>query len=89
MEALAPDSYVQFLADLKTRIRAAQVRASLSVNRELVLLYWQIGRDILERQDRERWGAKVIDRLATDLKTSLSRHEGILAAQSEIYATVC
>jgi len=89
MEALAPDSYVQFLADLKTRIRAAQVRASLSVNRELVLLYWQIGRDILERQDRERWGAKVIDRLATDLKTSLSRHEGILASQSEIHEAVC
>jgi len=89
MEALAPDSYVQFLADLKARIRAAQVRASLSVNRELVLLYWQIGRDILERQDRERWGAKVIDRLATDLKTSLSRHEGILASQSEIHEAVC
>jgi hypothetical protein len=68
MEPLVPDSYAQFLADLKGRIQAAQVRASLTVNRELVLLYWQIGRDILERQERENWGAKVIDRLAADLK---------------------
>ncbi len=68
MEPLAPDSYPQFLADLKSRIRAAQLRASVAVNRELVLLYWQIGRDILDRQQRENWGAKVIDRLATDLK---------------------
>jgi len=39
----------------------AQLRASLAVNRELVLLYWQIGRDILDRQEREKCGAKVID----------------------------
>ncbi len=55
MEPLAPNGYAQFLADLKSRIQAAQVRASLSVNRELVLFCWQIVLDILERQDRERW----------------------------------
>jgi hypothetical protein len=38
------------------RIRAAQVRASLSVNRELVMLYWNVGRDILNRQRRQGWG---------------------------------
>lgn len=68
MEPLAPQNYAQFLADLKSRIQAAQLRASITVNRELVLLYWQIGRDILDRQQRESWGAKVIDRLAADLK---------------------
>jgi len=41
--------------------------AAISVNRELILLYWRIGRDILERQDRAGWGAKVIERLAADL----------------------
>jgi hypothetical protein len=45
-EPRAPDSYGRFLADLNGRIRTAQLRASLAVNRELVLLYWQIGRDI-------------------------------------------
>ena len=76
MELLVPDNYPQFLADLKSRIRAAQVRASLSVNRDLVLLYWQIGRDILERQDKESWGAKVIDRLAADLKRAFPDMKG-------------
>jgi predicted nuclease of restriction endonuclease-like (RecB) superfamily len=76
MEPLAPDSYAQFFADLKSRIQAAQLRASLAVNRELVLLYWQIGRDILERQKRESWGAKVIDRLAVDLKREFPDMKG-------------
>ncbi len=75
-EPLAPDSYGQFLADLKGRIQTAQLRASLAVNRELVLLYWQIGRDILDRQERESWGAKVIDRLAADLKRAFPDIKG-------------
>jgi predicted nuclease of restriction endonuclease-like (RecB) superfamily len=62
-----PDRYDAFLQELKERIRSAQVRAALSVNRELVLLYWGIGRDILSRQQSEGWGAKVVDRLAHDL----------------------
>ena len=75
-ETLAPDNYSQFLASLKTRIQAAQLRASLAVNRELVLLYWQLGRDILERQQRQSWGAKVIDRLAADLKRAFPDMKG-------------
>ena len=55
-------NYEAFLSILKTRVRTAQLRATLAVNRELVLLYWQIGRDILERQQDEGWGAKVIER---------------------------
>lgn len=71
-----PDSYQAFLAELKARIRNAQVKAALSVNRELVLLYWGIGRDILERQAREGWGTKVIDRLASDLSQALPDSTG-------------
>jgi predicted nuclease of restriction endonuclease-like (RecB) superfamily len=73
---IAADSYGQFLADLKGRIQTAQLRASLAINRELVLLYWQLGRDILDRQERESWGAKVIDRLATDLKRAFPDMKG-------------
>ena len=54
----------------KIYIHIAQQRAALAVNRELVLLYWQIGRDIMERRGREGWGAKVIERLAQDLRTA-------------------
>lgn len=71
-----PANYDTFLHDLKTRIRAARTRAALAANRELVVLYWQIGRDILERQGREGWGAKVIDRLATDLRAEFPDMKG-------------
>jgi len=62
-----PEGYLTLLQEVKQRIRESQLRASVSVNRELVLLYWRIGRDILVRQEREHWGTKVIDRLAADL----------------------
>jgi predicted nuclease of restriction endonuclease-like (RecB) superfamily len=65
-----PEGYEGFLRDLKERIRTAQLRAGLAVNRELIELYWQIGRAIVERQARELWGAAVIDRLAKDLQTA-------------------
>ncbi len=71
-----PDSYPVFLQELKQRIRESQLQASISVNRELVLLYWRIGRDILVRQKRENWGAKVIDRLAADLKKAFPEMKG-------------
>ncbi len=61
-------SYLTFLRSLKERIRQAQVRSVLAVNSEVILLYWQIGREILHRQQQEGWGTKVIDRLAKDLK---------------------
>src|SRR5581483_12396539 len=64
---LAPAGYADLLAAIKQRIQTAQVRAAVAVNRELILLYWQIGQDILRRQQEEGWGAKVIDRLAADL----------------------
>lgn len=71
-----PQGYADWLADLKTRIHNAQQRATLAVNRELVMLYWQIGKDILERQAREGWGAKVVDRLAHDLRTAFPAMKG-------------
>jgi predicted nuclease of restriction endonuclease-like (RecB) superfamily len=71
-----PAGYSDWLAELKTRIHSAQQRATLAVNRELVLLYWQIGRDILVRQAEQGWGAKVIDRLAHDLRTAFPTMKG-------------
>jgi predicted nuclease of restriction endonuclease-like (RecB) superfamily len=71
-----PGSYPALLRELKQRIQQSQARASISVNRELVLLYWHIGQDILVRQGREHWGAKVIDRLAADLKEAFSKIKG-------------
>lgn len=76
MASLLPSGYESWVVELKQRIQSAQQRAALSVNRELVLLYWQIGRDILDRQQAKGWGAKVIDRLATDLTAAFPDMKG-------------
>lgn len=62
-----PEGYVSFLADLKGRVERERVRVVVAANSALVLLYWDLGKAILDRQAAEGWGAKVIDRLATDL----------------------
>src|SRR5262249_38304512 len=59
--------YAAFLSEVKGRIQAARVRAGRAVNRELVGLYWDIGRSIVEKQEVERWGESVVERLAADL----------------------
>ena len=68
--------YAEFLAKLKQQIQRAQIRAISNVNRELVLLYWQIGREILQRQKQSGWGAKVIERLAKDLRNEFPEMKG-------------
>lgn len=69
--------YRDLLADLKKQIQTAQVRAALAVNRELVLLYWGIGRQILDRQRREGWGKSVIPRLSKDLACEFPDMKGL------------
>ena len=76
---LSPDNYRQFLQSLKDRIRSAQIKAALAVNQELIVLYWQIGREILDRQLQEGWATKVIDRLAKDLKRDFPDMTGFSA----------
>ena len=75
-----PRAYADWLTELKARIREARLRASLSVNTELVALYWRIGREILDRQHLEGWGAKVVEQLATDLRAEFSGAHGFSRA---------
>ena len=75
-----PEGYAQWLDELKARIHTAQQRAVLTVNRELVLLYWQIGRDILTRQKEQGWGTKVVERLSHDLRKSFPDSKGFSRA---------
>ncbi len=78
--SLLPATYPQLLADIKTRIRQARTRAALSVNAELIRLYWEIGGAIVERQRREGWGSRVITRLAADLRTCFPNLRGFSCA---------
>jgi predicted nuclease of restriction endonuclease-like (RecB) superfamily len=71
-----PADYAAFLESLKNRVRQAQTKAMLSVNRELIQLYWDIGRQIAERQEREGWGKGVVDRLAADLQKAFPGVQG-------------
>lgn len=74
--ATRPPGYAEWLAELKSRVQAAQQRAALAVNRELLTLYWQLGRDILERQAQEGWGAGVIDQVSADLRAAFPEVKG-------------
>lgn len=80
MTTRLPDNYGQWLADLKQRIATARQRASLSVNRELLRLYWQIGHEILQRQSEQGWGSKVIEQLAADLRSAFPEMKGLSRA---------
>lgn len=75
-----PADYADWLSDLKTRVTAARQRAALAANAELVQLYWQIGRDILQRQAAQGWGSKVIERLARDLREAFPDMKGFSRA---------
>jgi len=71
-----PAEYGSLLEELKARVRAAQIRAMVSVNRELVLLYWGLGRRILTAQEAQGWGAKVVQRLSADLSAAFPEMKG-------------
>ena len=72
-----PRDYAEVLAELKARIRSAQIQAHRAVNRGLIELYWTIGKTILERQAEEGWGAKVIETLAADLRSEFPQMTGL------------
>jgi len=72
-------AYGQWLAELKQRINGAQYAALRAVNKELIVLYWDIGKTIHERQETEGWGKSVVERLAADLKAEFGEKSGFSA----------
>ncbi|MCL2304331.1 MAG: PDDEXK nuclease domain-containing protein [Planctomycetaceae bacterium] len=72
--------YVPLLDSIKVRIRRAQVRATLSANAQMLHLYWDVGRTVADRQNAEGWGAKVIPRLAADIKNDMPEVKGFSAS---------
>ncbi len=76
---ILPEGYDALLRDLKARIRSTQVKAALSVNREMIALYLDIGNAILERQQVEGWGKSVVELLARDLRIAFPNLKGLSA----------
>ncbi len=77
MSNLLPNKYIDILAELKTKIKQAKTRAALSVNAELLKVYWEIGKIILEQQKTDGWGTKIIDKLSKDLKSEFPDMQGL------------
>jgi len=68
--------YARVLKDIKTRIRTAQVKAAFAANQEMLILYWDVGRMIEERQKQAGWGAAVIPRLSRDIRNEMPEVKG-------------
>ena len=74
-----PEDYADLLSTVKKRVQAERLKAVLSANAVQILMYWDIGNDILQKQKKAGWGAKVIDRLSSDLKDAFPEMNGFSA----------
>ncbi len=75
-----PDSHAAILGEIKERIRSERLRVVMASMPRRCCFYWDIGRMILERQEKEGWGAKVIDRLSSDLRDAFPEIRGFRPA---------
>ena len=70
------NDYIEWLNNIKSKIRTAQIKATLSANSELIRLYWNIGRDIFEKQEIKGWGNSIVENLSKDLKSEFPNTKG-------------
>ena len=70
------DAYLKFIEEVKSEIQKKRISVVLNANSNMICLYWDIGRGILKKQEEEGWGAKIIDRIAKDLKDAFPEMSG-------------
>ena len=75
-DSLLSKGYKELLKDIKDRVKSSQLKAAISVNQELIQLYWGIGKSVLKKQEEEGWGSKIVEKLATDLKAVFPEMKG-------------
>lgn len=83
---ILPNGYNDYLHTLKQRIQEAQIKAVLAANSELIYLYWDIGKSLSEKIEQEKWGSKVIDKIASDLQTNFKNSQGY--SRRNLYRTI-
>lgn len=76
VDYIVPKNYSALFEEIKSRIRTAQIKATLSINRELIKLYWHIRKSIVERQRKEGWGKSVVERLSKDIQKAFPGIKG-------------
>ncbi|HEX4838899.1 MAG TPA: PDDEXK nuclease domain-containing protein [Rhabdochlamydiaceae bacterium] len=77
---VVPAGYREFFNEIKEKIRSAQLKAAIAAGQELAQLYWNLGKDIVEKQEKEGWGSKVLERVAKDLQNEFPGVEGFSRA---------
>ena len=78
-ELLDDNEYKKWLIELKSKIQQSQIKAALAVNSQLIELYWDLGKQIVEKQEKAKWGSGFIDQLSADLKTEFPNVSGFSA----------
>lgn len=78
-EIIAKSDYLKFLKEIKKKIVSARITAYRKLNRELIGLYWDIGKNIVERQEKFGWGKSVVEKLSRDLRQEFSATKGYSA----------
>jgi hypothetical protein len=78
------ESYSNWIKQLKDKINKTQLKAALTVNTQLILLYWEIGESIVHKQIENQWGSKIVEKMAKDLKTGMSEITGF--SRSNLFA---
>ncbi len=76
MEILKSEDYKQWISEIKEKIRSSQIKASLSVNSEMLKLYWDLGKSISEKLTTSNWGTKIVEKLSIDLKRTFPDFDG-------------
>ena len=80
--------YADWIADIKSRYRSAQVKAAVKVNAEKLLFNWPLGCDLVQMKAEERWGAGLVEQVSLDLKRELPNANGFFSTQSLVYETM-
>jgi ribosomal protein L9 len=68
--------YYEWINKIKAKIHSTKIKIALSANSELLNLYWEIGKEIVEKQKKSDWGSKIIDKIAVDLKHEFPEIKG-------------
>ena len=87
-ENITPREYNKFLLEIKERVRNAQLSAMKAVNKELVSLYWDLGKMIVEKQEQHQWGTSIVENLAKDLQNEFQGSKRILRSKLVEYAKI-
>jgi predicted nuclease of restriction endonuclease-like (RecB) superfamily len=70
------NEYASWLKELKTTIQKRQLKAAVAVNNEIIMLYWELGNEIVQKQENAKWGSGFIDQLSKDLKDAFPEMSG-------------